>query len=98
MYCTTSFNFQRTFLIFPFYRCKIKLHMRGGDNMGSKFEIDMKKLEKSIMQQSEQALNKRMYDVKCPHCNAQVKVPTGKSKCPYCRNEIDLSLNIDFTK
>lgn len=66
--------------------------------MSNNFHFDMKKLEKSIMKQSEQALNKRMYNVVCPHCKHEVEVPVGKSSCPYCRNEIDLTLDIEFTK
>lgn len=38
----------------------------------------------------------RMYDVTCPSCGASVKVPTGKSACPKCGEEIDLQLDIKF--
>lgn len=66
--------------------------------MPTNFKFNMNKLEKSIKQQSVQALNNRKYDVTCPHCGAKVKVPTGKSSCPRCHNQIDLSLDVSFTK
>lgn len=64
--------------------------------MSSNFKIDMNKLEKSIKKQATSALNKRTYDVTCPHCKSKVNVPTGKSICPICRKEIDLTLDINF--
>lgn len=61
-----------------------------------KFKIDKNKLNKAIQEQATSSLNQRTYDVVCPHCGAKINVPTGKSFCPVCRNEIDLNLNINF--
>lgn len=49
-----------------------------------------------MKQQATNALHQRKYDVTCPHCGAKINVPTGKSFCPICKNEIDLNLNINF--
>ena len=64
--------------------------------MSSNFKVDMKKLEKSIKKQAVSSLNKRTYDVICPHCKSKVNIPTGKSMCPICRKEIDLTLDVKF--
>lgn len=64
--------------------------------MSVKIKFDTKKFEKSIRKQTVSALNKRTYEVTCPHCNNKVTVPTGKSVCPICKNLIDLSLDIKF--
>lgn len=61
-----------------------------------KIKIDRNKLNKTIQSQATSALNQRTYDVTCPHCGAKITIHTGKSSCPLCRNEIDLSLNINF--
>lgn len=55
-----------------------------------KVNIDKDKLNRAI----EEAANQRTYDVTCPFCKSIVNVPTGKSLCPSCGKEIDLSLNI----
>lgn len=62
----------------------------------SKVKIDTNKLKKTIMDKAEQTLQDRNYDVKCPHCNSIVSVPTGRSLCPHCHNEINLTLNIEM--
>lgn len=62
----------------------------------SGFKLDTKKLMKKIEQQTTNELYKRKYDVKCPHCNKQVRIPTGKSKCIHCGKPIDLDLGINF--
>lgn len=66
--------------------------------MSVKIKFDVNKLNRHIQNQTTSILNQRTYDIECPHCKAKVTVPTGKSFCPICRNEIDLSLNINFKR
>ena len=54
-------------------------------------KIDTTEIDKAI----EEAMG-RMYDVTCPSCGSSVKVPTGKSACPKCGEEIDLQLDVKF--
>ena len=69
--------------------------VKGGENVSVKIKnfkvnIDKDKLNQAI----EEAANLRTYDVTCPFCKNIVNVPTGKSLCPSCGKEIDLTLNI----
>lgn len=57
-----------------------------------KFEFD----EKAFRQKAVEAIYAETFSIECPHCGADVTVPTGKSKCPQCGNTIDLKLDIDF--
>lgn len=64
--------------------------------MSVNFKFDQRKFERAIKEQATSALNKQKYDVTCPHCAQKIKVTTGKSVCPYCHKEIDLTLDISF--
>lgn len=66
-------------------------------NLSSKSDMRRfsKDLEKTIMDKATSAIKKGKYDVSCPHCQITVKVPVGKSLCPKCRKQIDLTLNIN---
>lgn len=55
-----------------------------------------KDLEQRIKDAAIEEAMGRMYDVTCPTCGASVKVPTGKSVCPKCGEEIDLQLDVKF--
>lgn len=61
---------------------------------------DMRKFEqnfqKTVKSEAAKSLKNQKFDVTCPHCQASVKVPAGKSKCPKCGKEIDLELDITF--
>ncbi|GFH39823.1 hypothetical protein [Pseudolactococcus insecticola] len=59
----------------------------------SKFTDD---IMKQVTNKAKNELNERLYDVECPHCKHKVKVPTGKSYCSNCSEEIDLTLDFDF--
>lgn len=69
-----------------------------GKNYNLSSKSDMKKfqkdLEKTIMKKATSALMKKQYNVSCPHCQSEVKVPVGKSSCPVCHKPIDLELDI----
>ncbi len=36
------------------------------------------------------------HDVKCPHCNADITVCTGKIICPVCKNVVHITMLISF--
>lgn len=67
-------------------------------NLGSKSDMRrfQRDLEKSIKSETISSLHKQKYDVTCPHCGHSVKIPTGKSLCPFCHKEIDLTLDINL--
>lgn len=56
--------------------------------MSVKIEFDKNAFKQTVKQQAAQALNKRTFDVECPHCHSEVKVPTGQNPCPKCGNII----------
>lgn len=80
----------------PLLLLKVGMPMKNTYKLSSK--SDMKQFEKDLEQRIKNAAieeaMRRMYDVTCPTCGASVKVPTGKSLCPKCNEEIDLQLNI----
>lgn len=53
-------------------------------------------LEKEIKSQAKSALKEDTYSVECPHCKKQISVTPGKSKCPKCKNIIELKVNFDW--
>ena len=70
--------------------------------MGKSYDLskssDMNRLSKdlksSAMQQVNQALMSRKYEINCPFCNGKISVPPGRSACPLCLREINLELDI----
>lgn len=36
----------------------------------------------------------KTFPVTCPHCNKEINVRPGKSNCPHCYGNIDLTVNI----
>ena len=64
--------------------------------MSVKIEFDKNAFKQTVKQKAAQALNKRTFDVECPHCHSEVKVPTGQNPCPKCGNIINLTLDINF--
>lgn len=67
-------------------------------NINSKSDMRrfQKDLEKIVKDEAVSTVMKEKYEVTCPHCQANIKVPVGKSSCPNCRNPIDLKLNIKW--
>lgn len=58
-----------------------------------KFQSD---LESQVIDAAKQTAMGEKYDVECPHCGQPVTVPVGKSRCPKCKNIIDLTLDFNF--
>ncbi|CEN29170.1 hypothetical protein [Pseudolactococcus piscium] len=52
--------------------------------------------EKTVKDGMRKAALNGTYDIKCPHCEQDISVKSGKSLCPKCNKEINLNLNIDF--
>lgn len=65
-------------------------------NLGSKSDMRRltKDLEKAVMEKATSAMMKMKYDITCPHCQANIQAPVGKSLCSLCRQQIDLNINI----
>ena len=64
--------------------------------MGFKFEIDTKSIEKKAKEAARKKVLNMNFETNCPHCHCLVTIPKGKSICPFCKKEIDLSVNINF--
>ncbi|MBK5254002.1 MAG: hypothetical protein JJE03_06060 [Peptostreptococcaceae bacterium] len=58
--------------------------------------IDIDEIKSTILNQARDTISKEMFDIECPHCNRAVSVPAGKSNCPFCNEEIDLTLDFEF--
>lgn len=71
------------------------MQAKGGEFVSVKVKFNGD-LDKIIRDKATDALNNRSYELECPHCRRKVKVPVGKSNCPLCHKEIDLSLDIHF--
>lgn len=67
-------------------------------NIGSK--SDMHKFERDIMasvkKQAANSLYSQSYEIKCSNCGKSFSAYPGSNVCPYCRNSVELELNIDF--
>ena len=53
-------------------------------------------LETAIIDKAVAQISQRSFEVTCPHCNSMINVPSGKSICPICCNEVDLKLDFDI--
>lgn len=75
----------------------IQSKQKGGDCVGKvKIKLNQKALEKTLVEAAKEKASEMSFDVKCPHCGAQVTIPAGISVCPACGNQIDLKVNINF--
>lgn len=59
-------------------------------------KIDQNKIKKAVMDKARNDISSRNFSVACPHCNAQVSIPAGKSPCPICGEDINLNLDFKF--
>ena len=58
-----------------------------------RFRRDM---ERTIMDQARSAVSEMSYDVTCPHCNSTFPAHSGLNICPFCQNQVELKLDINF--
>lgn len=72
--------------------------------MGKRYNIssssDMRKfsrdLERSVMDMARNAVYDQSFSNECPHCKSTFNASSGMNICPFCRNQVDLKLNIKF--
>lgn len=36
------------------------------------------------------------YTVECPKCHREIEVTEGENICPFCREKIDLTVDVNF--
>lgn len=58
-----------------------------------RFSKDLKKLVLDNVR--EQAL-KQSVEIVCPHCKTEFSAYNGRNICPFCKQVIDLTMNLDF--
>ena len=67
-------------------------------NLGS--TSDMKRFTKDMtnkaMELARESVKKRSFEVECPQCHSKITIPAGPSSCPFCRQAINLDLEINF--
>lgn len=56
---------------------------------------DFRKMGDALKRETEKALQKKRFETECPHCHGKVTAPAGKSVCPNCGKEIDLTIEIN---
>lgn len=59
-------------------------------------KFDFSKIDSAIRREAEKAVGRKKYEVSCKNCHTKVLVPVGKSICPHCGKEIDLTLDIHW--
>lgn len=61
---------------------------------------DLKKFEKelnnAVINEIQSSISKNTFDVTCPHCSSLFQAYEGKNICPFCNNEVDLTLKFNF--
>lgn len=58
-------------------------------------KMDFGNLSAALEREAKKAAMKRTYQVECTHCHAKILAPPGKSKCPMCGLEIELTLDFN---
>lgn len=65
-------------------------------NLNTDMDKFMKSLESDIKDSVRIQLEQETYEVECPKCGTVFEAPAGKSKCPACKEEINLKLDINL--
>lgn len=58
-------------------------------------ELNEKAMLETVKAKAKNAILKKQIKVECPYCKSKISVTAGKSVCPACRKEIDVSFNIN---
>lgn len=67
-------------------------------NLGSKSDMQRFKrdLKKSVQNMAVNSLQSKAINVICPHCKRQFSAHSGANTCPFCRQMVNLQLDINF--
>ena len=77
---------------------------RGDKYMGKNYNLgnksDMRRFErdlsKSVQNMAVNAVHSRAITVACPHCKRKFSAHSGTNTCPFCRQPVNLQLDINF--
>lgn len=61
-----------------------------------KTTFNTKKMMSDIKTQAKASLEKKSFDIECPHCKKSFSAHKGHNVCPYYNNAVTLNLNINF--
>lgn len=64
--------------------------------MSDKVNLNLDSIERKVKDIARQKAVSTKYDVVCRNCKNKLSVPVGKSKCPFCGEEINFRLRINF--
>lgn len=62
----------------------------------SSVKINRNNLNKAIHKAVDKQIDSMTFDINCPHCDSQISVKEGYSKCPSCHDKINLTINRKF--
>ena len=84
--------------ILPYYQKLRNSNRKAGDDMSVKVKttFNTKKMMSDIKTQAKASLEKKSFDIECPHCKKSFSAHKGHNVCPYCNNAVTLNLNINF--
>jgi len=55
-----------------------------------------KDLEQTVLNRAKSSLSSKKINIKCPKCHNAITASAGSNICPFCKNEINLKLDIHF--
>lgn len=62
--------------------------------MSFKIKLNTDDIASTIKSQTKEILQKKHYDVECPHCGKSFQATSGANTCPHCNGNVTLNLNI----
>lgn len=61
-----------------------------------KFKFDEKALNNLVKEAATNAVHDKEFEIECPYCHRTFGAYSGTNTCPYCKNTVELTLNINF--
>jgi Zn finger protein HypA/HybF involved in hydrogenase expression len=61
-----------------------------------KTNFNFKDIEKQILKEAKTQMSSEKFDFKCPDCGKKISAHAGKSICPHCGEEVNLTLDFKF--